>query len=191
MVESLFAIKKVEDQIGREIRQAFISSIRTQTFLSACPICKTGKLTIINSYRTGKRFIGCTNYRNGCRASAPILQRSLIKNNMTVDFLSKRIGKNGTAQNRNILDVHSKTSGNLKFSAEKPSPVSLSKTCLFCTNEPESEFDLCRHHAKVEENLGIAYKNWRLAYGWMAWKNCLAYIIKSRNRCAGEGCCSV
>ena len=47
--------------------------------LVECPECKSGELVIINSHTTKKRFIGCTNYYNGCKASAPLLQKAMIK----------------------------------------------------------------------------------------------------------------
>ena len=46
--------------------------------LVLCPQCKTGKLMIIRSRKTRKRFIGCSNYYNGCRASSPLIQRGMI-----------------------------------------------------------------------------------------------------------------
>lgn len=46
--------------------------------LVQCPQCKMGKLMIIRSRKTKKRFIGCSNYYNGCRASSPLIQRGMI-----------------------------------------------------------------------------------------------------------------
>ena len=47
--------------------------------LVECPECKSGELVIIKSHTTKKRFIGCTNYYNGCKASSPLLQKAMIK----------------------------------------------------------------------------------------------------------------
>ena len=47
--------------------------------LVECPECKSGELVIIKSPTTKKRFIGCTNYYNGCKASSPLLQKAMIK----------------------------------------------------------------------------------------------------------------
>ena len=47
--------------------------------LVECPECKSGELVIIKSHATKKRFIGCTNYYNGCKASSPLLQKAMIK----------------------------------------------------------------------------------------------------------------
>ena len=46
--------------------------------LVECPDCHIGKLLIIRSRKTKKRFIGCSNYYNGCKASAPLVQRGMI-----------------------------------------------------------------------------------------------------------------
>ncbi|HSD04721.1 MAG TPA: DNA topoisomerase [Nitrosopumilaceae archaeon] len=46
--------------------------------LVECPECHTGKLMVIHSRTTKKRFIGCSNYYNGCRASSPLIQRGMI-----------------------------------------------------------------------------------------------------------------
>ena len=47
--------------------------------LVECPECKSGELVIIKSHTTKKRFIGCTNYYNGCKASSPLLQKARLK----------------------------------------------------------------------------------------------------------------
>ena len=47
--------------------------------LVKCPECTSGELLIIKSHTTKKRFIGCTNYYNGCKASSPLLQKAMIK----------------------------------------------------------------------------------------------------------------
>ena len=43
-----------------------------------CPQCHIGKLFVVRSRQTGKRFIGCSNYYNGCKASSPLIQRGMI-----------------------------------------------------------------------------------------------------------------
>jgi len=44
-----------------------------------CPECNTGKLMVIKSHTTKKRFIGCSNYYNGCTASSPLLQKAMVR----------------------------------------------------------------------------------------------------------------
>lgn len=47
--------------------------------LIECPECKIGKLIIIRSRTTRKRFIGCSNYHGGCTASSPLLQKARLR----------------------------------------------------------------------------------------------------------------
>lgn len=68
-----------EREIGKGIREAVVRTVRAQNLIGPCPICKVGVLTVIRSKRTKKRFVGCTNYSKGCRASAPLPQRGVIK----------------------------------------------------------------------------------------------------------------
>jgi ssDNA-binding Zn-finger/Zn-ribbon topoisomerase 1 len=46
--------------------------------IGVCPKCVGGKLIIIYSSKTGKRFIGCSNYSGGCRFTLPLPQRGKI-----------------------------------------------------------------------------------------------------------------
>lgn len=65
-------------------------SVRTRTYsllgtrsprlgLVRCPSCGTGMLMLVRSRTTRKRFIGCSNYLNGCDASSPLLQRARLR----------------------------------------------------------------------------------------------------------------
>ncbi len=47
--------------------------------LVKCPSCHIGKLIVIRSRKTRKRFIGCSNYHNGCKASSPLLQKAMLR----------------------------------------------------------------------------------------------------------------
>lgn len=47
--------------------------------LVECPECKIGQLVVIRSPKTRKRFIGCSNYHGGCKASSPLLQKAMLK----------------------------------------------------------------------------------------------------------------
>ena len=51
--------------------------------LVACPQCKIGQLMIIRSPITKKRFIGCSNYNNVCKASSPLLQKARLRTTKT------------------------------------------------------------------------------------------------------------
>lgn len=46
--------------------------------LVQCPVCNIGRLMVIRSRKTRKRFIGCSNYYNGCRASTPLIQSGMV-----------------------------------------------------------------------------------------------------------------
>ncbi|MFB5597631.1 MAG: DNA topoisomerase [Nitrosopumilaceae archaeon] len=47
--------------------------------LVECPECHLGQLMVIRSNKTRKRFIGCSNYYNGCKASSPLLQKAKLR----------------------------------------------------------------------------------------------------------------
>jgi DNA topoisomerase I len=66
-------------EFGREMGEATAASRQVAQTLGRCPVCKTGELRIIRSKKTGKRFVGCSNYASGCRASAPLPQRGTVK----------------------------------------------------------------------------------------------------------------
>ncbi len=78
IMDSLFEIKKAEQEIGGKLGQAVIKTIHKQHRLNSCPICKKGFLIIIRSKKTNKRFVGCSGYNAGCRASAPLPQNGTV-----------------------------------------------------------------------------------------------------------------
>lgn len=47
--------------------------------IGKCPVCQTGILRAIKSPKTGKRFLGCSNYKTGCRTSAPLPKTGLLR----------------------------------------------------------------------------------------------------------------
>lgn len=51
----------------------------TEGGLVPCPSCGIGQLLVIKSPRTGKRFMGCSNFYGGCDASSPLLQRARLR----------------------------------------------------------------------------------------------------------------
>jgi DNA topoisomerase-1 len=77
--EQLVELKGNELEIGRDIDSSLAATVEASSVLGPCPVCKTGKLRVIRSRKTKKRFVGCTNYGSGCRASAPLPQRGTIK----------------------------------------------------------------------------------------------------------------
>jgi DNA topoisomerase-1 len=74
--------KQKEEEIGERLSNALERTRLEEKIIGACPICKTGKLVTVRSKKTGKRFVGCTNYFRGlCRASFAIPQKGTIKVN--------------------------------------------------------------------------------------------------------------
>ena len=78
LIEVLEDFKKNQTQIGEALSKAYISFKREQKFIGKCPECG-GDLRIITSRRTGKRFVGCSNYKKGCRFSTPLPQSGYVK----------------------------------------------------------------------------------------------------------------
>src|SRR5579875_354715 len=62
----------------RRRKYVILGTNRPANGLVACPQCKIGMLMVIRSRRTRKRFLGCSNYQNGCRASSPLIQRGMM-----------------------------------------------------------------------------------------------------------------
>ncbi len=65
--------------VGNEIRLAATQTAKAKETLGGCPVCHEGQLVLIRSRKSGKRFVGCSNYPNGCKASAPLPQRGTIR----------------------------------------------------------------------------------------------------------------
>lgn len=72
--------KSMEEKIGLELDKAIRSEAFESSILGLCPDCATGEIRMIENRKTGKRFAGCTNYKNGsCETSYPLPQRGGIK----------------------------------------------------------------------------------------------------------------
>jgi DNA topoisomerase-1 len=79
LLASLFSFIEKERDIGAQINGA-VSAVASQAAtLGLCPLCKKGQLCIIRSRTTQKRFAGCSNYRGGCKATAPLPQKGSIR----------------------------------------------------------------------------------------------------------------
>jgi len=73
-------LKKKEKIIGEQLSDAIKRARVEERTIGACPICNTGKLMILYSRKTSKRFIGCTNYFKGlCKTSFPLPQRGTVR----------------------------------------------------------------------------------------------------------------
>ncbi|HUH99921.1 MAG TPA: DNA topoisomerase I [Nitrososphaerales archaeon] len=71
-------IRLHEADIAGRMRSSVPEATFGRTVLGGCPVCKEGRLWVVRSRKSGKRFVGCTNYAKGCRASAPLPQRGTI-----------------------------------------------------------------------------------------------------------------
>ena len=73
-------LKENEQVIGARLSQALMKARLEERVIGACPVCQSGKLVILRSRKTGKRFVGCTNYFNGtCKTAFPLPQRGFVK----------------------------------------------------------------------------------------------------------------
>ncbi len=73
-------LKNKEKAIGQALSEAVRRSRLKELIVGGCPTCETGKLMILRSRKSGKRFVGCTNYfKSGCRTSFPLPQRGTVK----------------------------------------------------------------------------------------------------------------
>jgi len=73
-------LKENEQGIGARLSQAIMKAKLEERIIGACPVCKKGKLVILRSKKTGKRFVGCTNYFEGtCKTAFPLPQKGLAK----------------------------------------------------------------------------------------------------------------
>lgn len=76
----LTEIKQREEIIGEALSNAVKRARMQERVIGECPSCHTGKLMILFSRRTKKRFIGCTNYfKSACKTSFPLPQRGTTK----------------------------------------------------------------------------------------------------------------
>jgi DNA topoisomerase-1 len=73
-------LKEKESPIGIRLSQAIRKAKLEERAIGTCPTCQNGELVILRSKKTGKRFVGCTNYFEGtCKTSFPLPQRGLVK----------------------------------------------------------------------------------------------------------------
>ena len=76
----LTKMKKNQAILGQELVEAAKKAQMQQHVIGECLKCGTGKLLILRSRRTGKRFLGCTNFFAGkCKASFPLPQTGIIR----------------------------------------------------------------------------------------------------------------
>ncbi len=71
------AFRKKEARIGEELTKAVIATQDKQSILGTCTKCG-GTLKVFKMWRTGKRFVGCTGYKKGCRVGFPLPREGII-----------------------------------------------------------------------------------------------------------------
>ncbi|MDR0459945.1 MAG: DNA topoisomerase I [Nitrososphaerota archaeon] len=72
--------KQKQTEIGAQLGQQIKQTCFNKQTVGNCPTCQTGKLVIIRSKKSGKRFVGCTNFfENKCNTSFPLPQTGAIK----------------------------------------------------------------------------------------------------------------
>lgn len=75
----LTQLKKAEEALGVELSEAIRAEMLRRKIVGACPQCGTGRLMILKSRKTRKRFIGCTNFFTGrCNKALPLPQRGSV-----------------------------------------------------------------------------------------------------------------
>ncbi|MCX8152815.1 MAG: DNA topoisomerase I [Candidatus Bathyarchaeota archaeon] len=73
-------IKENEQAMGASLSQALQKEILAAKSIGECPICRDGRLIVLRSKKTGKRFVGCTNHFVGsCKTAFPLPQKGLLK----------------------------------------------------------------------------------------------------------------
>lgn len=72
-------LKEAEESLGGMLLKAIEAENLKRRLVGPCPSCGTGHLIILKSRRTGKRFVGCTNFFSGrCRQAFPLPQRGRL-----------------------------------------------------------------------------------------------------------------
>jgi len=87
LIEAVHQLKPVleefrerEETVGQALSKAIKKARMQERIIGDCPNCKTGKLMILYSRKTRKRFIGCTNYfKSLCTTSFPLPQKGTAK----------------------------------------------------------------------------------------------------------------
>ncbi len=73
-------LKEKEPEIGSMLSKPLQQSRLDERTVGACPKCLDGKLLILRSKKSGKRFVGCTNYfEDKCSTAFPLPQTGTVK----------------------------------------------------------------------------------------------------------------
>jgi len=73
-------LKNNEKEIGKQLANAIRKAKLEERIIGTCHACGSGNTIILHSRKTGKRFLGCTNYfTQQCTASFPLPQKGTLK----------------------------------------------------------------------------------------------------------------
>lgn len=168
----LYKLKERELGIGLDIGIALRSSSHVEDYLGPCPRCSTGKMMIIRSKRTGKRFAGCSNYIKGlCSNSFPLPQRGEIK---ACGEACPLCGaplitlKRGRAS-RKLCINHECGHGR--------GGEDMEDGCVICHRPRVERSQLCRYHQQAYDRLMDAFISWRAALN-VDWRGFLDEVLK-------------
>lgn len=104
--------RKKEAKIGKELTEAVIATQDKQNILGKCPRC-SGTLKVFKMWRTGKRFVGCTGYKKGCRFGMPLPREGIIMSTEKVCEECKtpiiQVYRQGARPFRMCLDINCPT----------------------------------------------------------------------------------
>lgn len=64
---------------AKEKKYIILGTNSPKNGLVKCPECGLGELMVIRSRTTKKRFMGCSNFYGGCKASSPLLQKAKLR----------------------------------------------------------------------------------------------------------------
>ncbi len=77
---ALADLKANEKVVGEGLRRAIVEGNNRANIIGLCPSCNKGSLFVQVSQKTGKRFVGCTNYFTGeCKNTYPLPQMGKVK----------------------------------------------------------------------------------------------------------------
>ena len=79
LIEWLTRFKEKDVDRGDKITDVADITLTKEITAGTCPLCQKGHLRIIISRTSKKRFVGCSNYSAGCKATAPLPQKGSIK----------------------------------------------------------------------------------------------------------------
>ncbi len=73
-------LKDKEAAIGVQLSVALQKARLDECTVGSCPKCQDGQLVVLRSKKSGKRFVGCTNYfKSKCSTAYPLPQTGVIK----------------------------------------------------------------------------------------------------------------